>query len=522
MLGPWRGLAGRGAPFVGVPGMHGGRVRAKKRPNLPAVHAFGSVGRGSRGFGYEGSGFCYHGVMEDELNQYLNNLNRDDSYRVEAVLKEGTLETTEVVWLVGCDGTETGPFIRKRIATRPGLGQAYGRLFDAQQRGRRFLHLPRVISCREAGESLLVVMEYVRGVTLAQLVGSEGASVGLARGLFPFVCDGVSELHERFSPPLIHRDLKPGNIMVSEGGVTLIDLGIARNFTEGAQADTCCFGTRDYAPPEQFGFGQTDERSDVYALGLILFFCLTGRNPSPADRERGYRDLCVPVPLCQVIAKAAAFDPDLRYRTVAELKAAFFDGLRQMESEGGVACSCNDAPPPQGSPWPAAAVGAASSQRQVAGGYCDHRQASNRPAASPCAEVQQDASVAAPAASRHSVATPGFWERKSLAAGILVDVLLAAMVLLILHAVVDVSFDPSPDSKSFGDPLPVRLAQNLSIGLFIMIPPLYLVADKRPLQKLSPLFKPLTKRQSGFLIAAGWVVAFVLFAIVESIKGAIP
>ena len=83
--------------------------------------------------------------------------------------------------------------------------------------------------------------------------------------------------------PVIHRDLKPSNIIVSGANYTpdtgmtfsslvIIDLGIARVWREGADADTVKFGTRPYAPPEQYGFGQTSVRSDVYALGACCSF----------------------------------------------------------------------------------------------------------------------------------------------------------------------------------------------------------------------------------------------------------
>lgn len=455
--------------------------------------------------------FCYHGAMEDELNRYLDNLGGGTSFRVEKVLKEGALETTELVWLVGCGGDETGPFIRKTIADHPGLGQAYRRLFDAQQRGQRFLYLPRVVDCREVAGSPTVVMEYVRGVTLAQLVESQGPSLELARGVFPFICDGASEMHERFSPPLIHRDLKPGNVMVSEGGVTLIDLGIARNFSEGAQADTCCFGTRSYAPPEQFGFGQTDVRSDVYALGLILFFCLTGRDPLPSDRDHIWRDPAVPEPLRKVIVRAAAFDPAQRYGSAAELKSAFLDGLRALEGADGQASISAQAPPPQGVPWPAAGQSAAPTHavagRSVASdrGYAQPSATSARRAAAP---------VSSPKETDGSASAGRFWAGRSLAAGVLVDVLLALLAVFILYIVVDMSVNPSPGSSAYDDPLPMRFVENATIGLFVMILPLYLVADKRLLCRLSPLFRPLTMRQACLALAAGWIATLAVFMVV--------
>lgn len=82
--------------------------------------------------------------------------------------------------------------------------------------------------------------------------------------------------------------------MVSDAGLTIIDFGIARAFREGAAGDTAHFGTRCYAPPEQFGYGQTDERSDVYALGMLLYYLLAERDPSPSVAAAGFAGPEVP------------------------------------------------------------------------------------------------------------------------------------------------------------------------------------------------------------------------------------
>ena len=131
--------------------------------------------------------------------------------------------------------------------------------------------------------------------------------------------------------PVIHRDLKPSNIIVSGANYTpdtgmtfsslvIIDLGIARVWREGADADTVKFGTRPYAPPEQYGFGQTSVRSDVYALGALLFFCLTGADPKPG---RNMREQCeaydIPASLADVICMAMALDPDKRFASAKAL-----------------------------------------------------------------------------------------------------------------------------------------------------------------------------------------------------------
>ena len=266
--------------------------------------------------------------MEDELSNYLAALDRDGCYRADAVLKRGDLETTERVYFVGENGAELGPFVRKRLAE--GLGGAYERVFEAQRHGARLPHLPRIVECHRQDERLVVVMEHVAGKTLADVTAAASDRLVLVRQVFPDLCDAVSELHELLDPPVIHRDLKPSNVMVSAGGITLIDLGIARVWKEGAEQDTTHFGTRAYAPPEQFGFGQTSVASDVYALGMLLFFCLTGRDPVAADREGGFVGAGVPGTLREVIVRATQLDPAARFSTVLELRDALLAALEKV------------------------------------------------------------------------------------------------------------------------------------------------------------------------------------------------
>ena len=159
---------------------------------------------------------------------------------------------------------------------------------DAFHREAHFLssldhaNLPKVADSFEADGKHYLVMEFVDGQTLEELV------VGLGRPLPPetvlrlgvALCTVLDYLHSR-TPPIIFRDLKPGNIMLDrDGAVKLIDFGIARVFTPGKSRDTTSLGTKGYAAPEQYGKGQTDARSDVYALGATLHFLLTGRDPA--------------------------------------------------------------------------------------------------------------------------------------------------------------------------------------------------------------------------------------------------
>lgn len=279
-------------------------------------------------------------AFDDELGRYLASIERDDSYRVVRTLKVSDAETTELVMFEGAGGGSLGPFVRKRIAADARIGGAYERLFRAQKAGRRFEHLPRIVDCRRTPDGLDIVMEYIEGETLEEVVRGLGPSMALADAVMPTLCEAVEELHAGFAlpgetpAPVIHRDLKPSNIMIS--GVTptsagrvalsslvLIDLGIAREWRDGADADTVKFGTRSYAPPEQYGFGQTSVRSDVYALGGLLYFCVTGCDPEPG---LGPSELAaktdVPARAAAAIERAMAFDPAARYGSAAEMAAA--------------------------------------------------------------------------------------------------------------------------------------------------------------------------------------------------------
>lgn len=104
---------------------------------------------------------------DDELTaalaEHLASLDRDDSYRVERVLKRSSVEATELVYFEGTGGGSLGPFVRKRIDASAQIGGAYERLFAAQRAGRRFEHLPRIVDCRRVGDELNVVMNTSKG-----------------------------------------------------------------------------------------------------------------------------------------------------------------------------------------------------------------------------------------------------------------------------------------------------------------------------------------------------------------------
>lgn len=269
--------------------------------------------------------------MDNELEQMISQFD-NGGFRIDALLKDGEHERTERVYWTKT-GADQGPFIRKIIKLDSGLGSAYKDVFAAQNSGAAFRHLPHIFDCRRDGDNLVVIMEYLSGRTLEDEVRDAGNGRDLACRLFPQICDVATELHESLGKPVIHRDIKPSNIMVTWDNVYLIDLGIARSFFEGATADTRQFGTRSYAPPEQFGYKQTDVRSDVYALGMLLYFMLTGETPDPMLAATGFADCSVPPSLKKVLSIATEFDPANRYRSAAELRDAFIKAARIKPAE---------------------------------------------------------------------------------------------------------------------------------------------------------------------------------------------
>jgi hypothetical protein len=169
------------------------------------------------------------------------------------------------------------------------------------------------------------VMEYIEGVTLeAKLRERNGQPLDVVQVVNWGVqlANVLGYLHEQ-QPPIIFRDLKPGNIMVqADRTIRLIDFGIARRFQKGAQVDTDSLGSIGYSPPEQFGERQTDPRSDVYSLGATLHQLLTGRHPSTRPfKFAPARELnpAVPASLSNLLDRCLAENPKSRPGSMAEV-----------------------------------------------------------------------------------------------------------------------------------------------------------------------------------------------------------
>ncbi|MCU6748267.1 protein kinase [Faecalicatena acetigenes] len=152
--------------------------------------------------------------------------------------------------------------------------------------------------------------EYISGATIFQTV-EQGRTFSReeVRTYILQLCDVLFFLHKR---GIIHRDITPGNIIISTDHVVkLIDFGIARIKKDGQTRDTQLLGTAGFASPEQFGFGQTDERSDIYSTGVLINYMLTGKLPA--------QKLSSDIFLSDIIVKCTQIDPANRFSNVEEL-----------------------------------------------------------------------------------------------------------------------------------------------------------------------------------------------------------
>lgn len=205
-----------------------------------------------------------------------------------------------------------------RRILKKACGQQAERLEAEYEMLKRLSSVPdRTIEYYRSDTFACLLRDYIPGRTLTQVVerkemlsAAETAVVGVR------LCRQVKRLHAQ-QPPVIHRDIKPDNIILTDTGrVCLIDFETVRYYDPGREADTVCMGTRGYAAPEQFGFGQTDERSDIYAIGKVLLYLSTGGCEAEdlsvlCKREEKY--------LKQVIRRCCAYEPGKRFSNVDEV-----------------------------------------------------------------------------------------------------------------------------------------------------------------------------------------------------------
>ena len=187
---------------------------------------------------------------------------------------------------------------------------------------------PKLMAWEEKEGACFLVREYVEGDTLQELMERENCLSGQeALEAIQQVCGLLRKLHEQ-NPPIIYRDVKPQNVVRTlQGNYVLIDLDTARAYKDGVGEDTVFMGTRGLASPEQYGYQQTDARTDVYGVGILLTYLMTGGYIKNKDYD------VLPGEIKKIIAKCTEFNPKDRYASIKEVERALQRFQKKTEQQ---------------------------------------------------------------------------------------------------------------------------------------------------------------------------------------------
>ena len=186
-----------------------------------------------------------------------------------------------------------------------GSGEVYRKLLSVSCR-----NLPKIMEAAEQDGMVAVLEEYIQGDSLASLLAGACFTPAEARKITFQLCNALWVLH---SLGAVHRDIKPENVIIRGSQAVLIDFDASRIFKSEISHDTQILGTTGYAAPEQYGITQTDERADIYSLGVLLNIMLTGKHPSK-ELASGR--------LGRIVQKCTMVNPKKRYKSVLYLMEA--------------------------------------------------------------------------------------------------------------------------------------------------------------------------------------------------------
>jgi serine/threonine protein kinase len=181
----------------------------------------------------------------------------------------------------------------------------------------------RIVDIFYENNNLYMVQDYIEGQTLKEYVKVEGQmETERVCKITSDLCDIISYLHNQ-NPAIIYRDIKPSNIMITTSGkVVLIDFGISKVYKIDTEQDTVCAGSNGYAAPEQYGLGKSCVQTDIYGIGMLVYFMINGKNPSTGIQpllDEGYED-SIDEDLKAIIQKCVKIDIKDRYVSVEDLK----------------------------------------------------------------------------------------------------------------------------------------------------------------------------------------------------------
>lgn len=248
----------------------------------------------------------------DGNDKLFQNLKKDDTYEVVEILSDNNFGRTEKV-ISEENETCIRKYIYKDISKEDIDLSQYLRLANE--------FLPKTYDVYSLDDADVLIQEYVSGIKLSDLIQTTGGlSLDQTTKYIFQLANAVDYLHSHLPLPIIHRDIKPDNIIITNNGILkLVDFGAARKFDSSKNKDTIHIGTPGYAPPEQFGFGQTDTRSDIYSIGMTILHMLTGVAPIRGNLQYESLHCLGNEGIKKIIIRATQFDPNKRYNSIKEL-----------------------------------------------------------------------------------------------------------------------------------------------------------------------------------------------------------
>lgn len=198
-------------------------------------------------------------------------------------------------------------------------------------------YLPYVVDFFADDNNYYLVMEYIQGVSLLDYLDLYGQPFSVERiiRIGKQLCDVLEYLHQQQPNPIIYRDIKPGNILLMEDGtIKLIDFGTARKYDDQHLMDTVRVGTVAFAAPEQFEKKQTDERTDLFSLGALLYYLLSeGKYVYTVQKPIGKLCKGLPKSLRKCVDRLVRLEPSERIQTVQEAKSLLEHAEKELENQ---------------------------------------------------------------------------------------------------------------------------------------------------------------------------------------------